>query len=457
MSTIASLAVNLIAQTNRFTQPLKSAEKTVKAFNSSIDRTVDRLQRVENATAKARTRFLALAAAVTVATHKATEYAGAIIAVHEQTGLAVESVQSLRMAAERSSTDVKTLETGLRSLVRRAAEAAQGNQSFAKGFDRLGMSVTRADGSLKDTETLLMEIADGARNMATEADASAALMLVMGDAGRRLVPFLRQGSMGIRELLDEAVAMGVVLDENAVRTLDLLGDRMQVTGTRFGAMSRDMAYRFSPAAMVVLGWVNQLQDGFFALSDEQRQNIVRWTAYTGMILGAVAAIGVLSRVLIAGMGIMRVFATIMGMAFSPVVLYTALAIAAVVGLKTAWDRDLGGIQGKTEAVTGAVQRAWENLIKFFEGDGDGAGLFSLPDLPELPEPNWAATVDAGREGLEASLSLTRQVVTDFTWPQLPALSVPAVDTGPMVQSWQEFEAWAGQLQPPALPTLAVPA
>src|SRR5690606_9485036 len=114
------------------------------------------------------------------------------------------------------------------------------------------------------------------------------------DAGRRLVPFMRQGSAGIRDLMDEAVALGVVMDERAIRALDALGDRVQVTGNRFGAMSRDIAYRFSPAVMVALGWVNQLQDRFFALSDAQRQNIVRWTAYTGMILGAVAAIGVLA-------------------------------------------------------------------------------------------------------------------------------------------------------------------
>src|SRR5690606_6302086 len=116
---------------------------------------------------------------------------------------------------------------------------------------------------------------------------------------------------------------------NAIAALAQLGDQLQITGSRFGAITRDISYRFSPAISVVLGWVNQLIDGFFNLSEEQRQQIVRWTAYTGMILGAVAAVGVMARVLIAGMGILRAFGTLAGIAFSPLTL-KLLAVGALV-------------------------------------------------------------------------------------------------------------------------------
>src|SRR5690606_39379869 len=64
-----------------------------------------------------------------------------------------------------------------------------------------------------------------------------------------------------------------------ISALAQLGDQLQITGNRFGAITRDISYRFSPAISVVLGWVNLLIDGFFDLSEEQRQQIVRWTAY----------------------------------------------------------------------------------------------------------------------------------------------------------------------------------
>lgn len=356
MATLASLTVNLLAQTSRFTQPIRAAARTVQQFDRQADRMQNTLRQVEGATSSARTRLLAMTAALTVATKQATEYADSILAVHRQTGLAVESTQALRYAASQSHTDIATFEKGMRSFVRRAAEAAAGNISMAKGFDVLGVSVVDSEGRLKDTEALLMEVADGAARMGTEAEASAALMRVMGDAGRRLVPFMRQGSAGIRALMDEAERMGLIMDENAIATLGALGDQAALTSNRIGAMSRDMAYRFAPAVQVVLGWVNQLINGFFDLSAEQRQNIVRWSAYIGMVLGAVAAIGVLARVLTAGIGILRAFSMALSFVFSPMVLYIALALAAIAAFKIAWETDWKGIRT-------AVTTAWEQYIR----------------------------------------------------------------------------------------------
>lgn len=374
MATLASLTVNLLAQTGRFTQPIQQAARTVERFDRQAERMQNTLRQVEGATSAARSRLLAMSAAVAVATKQATAYAGAITAVHQQTGLAIESVQGLRYAAQQSNTDIKTLEMGLRSLVRRAAEAEQGNESFAKGFRRLGVDVRDAHGRLKDTETLLMDIADGAANMATEAEASAALMLVMGDAGRRLVPFMRQGADGIRGWMDEAVRMGIVAEEHVVVALDTLGARLTTTGNRFGAISRDIAYRFSPAINVALGWVNQLIDGFFDLSAEQRQQIVRWTAIVGAVLGGVAVIGVLARVLSSAIGIMRTFGTVLQFVFSPLVLYTALAIGALALFKTAWDGDWLEIQTRTRAAVNYINEQLDRLLDWWETSDIGQAV-----------------------------------------------------------------------------------
>src|SRR5690606_22627797 len=108
----------------------------------------------------------------------------------QQTGLAVEATQALGFAADQSGADIALLGTGLRALVRRAAEAAQGNTTFARSFARIGVQVTDAEGRMRDTEDLLLAVADAVANMDSEAEASAALMNVMGDAGRRLVPFM---------------------------------------------------------------------------------------------------------------------------------------------------------------------------------------------------------------------------------------------------------------------------
>lgn len=453
MATLASLTVNLLARTNRFTQPVQAAARTVQRFDRQADRMQQTLRRVEGATMAARRGLLAGAAALGIATKQGTEYADAILAVHKQTGLAVESTQALRYAAQQSHTDIATLEKGLRSFVRRAAEAAEGNASMARGFDRLGVDVLDTDGRLKDTETLLMEVADGAARAGSEAEASGALMLVMGDAGRRLVPFMQQGASGIRGLMDEAERMGLVMERNAILTLDRLGDEATTTSNRLGAMSRDLAYRFSPAVQVALGWANRLIDSFFDLSAEQRQNIVRWTAYIGMVLGAVAAIGVLARVLVAGIGVLRAFATAMSLLFSPLVLYIALAGMAIAAFKVAWENDWLGIRT-------AATDAWENYIKpvwSTLSDGvDAAWKWAVDTAGSaweyLTTTTWTEKVEDARALIEAGWSWAISTakdgwkwITDTTWSEkiedIESLIVGgwqwAIDRGGKAWAWMD--------------------
>lgn len=421
---LASLAVNLIAQTNRFTQPLKGAERGVQSFARVAERAEQRLQRFSASTQRARVHLLAIQAALGVATKQATDYADSILAVHKQTGLAVESTQALRYAASQSHTDIATLEKGLRSFVRRAAEAAEGNASMAKGFDRLGVDVLDATGQLKDTETLLLEVADGAAQMGTEAEASAALMLVMGDAGRRLVPFMQQGAGGIRGLMDEALDLSIVAEEKVIFALGALGEEAAATGNRLGAVSRDIAYRFSPAIQVGLGWVNRLIDGFFDLSEEQRQQIVRWTAIVAAVLGGVAVIGVLARVLASAVGVMRTFGMVLSFVFSPLVMYSALAIAAIAAFKWAWENDWLGIRtAATTAWDDYIEPIWEALKEAWTWSIKVAG----DAWDWLTETTWTEKVE----------DMKGWLTDGWSW---------AVDKAGDAWSWITEQDWADHLE-----------
>src|SRR5690606_3307914 len=169
---------------------------------------------------------------------QAVDYSNQAKAVAGQTGIAVESIQALNYAVQQSDGDIKLLTTGLRALARRSAEAAQGNRTFAKYFERLGVQVQNADGSMRALEDILMDVADAVRALGSESEASAALMGLMGDAGRQLVPFMRQGSAGIRELMREARSLGLVIDRETVHRLSALSDQLNRTKLGRGAISR---------------------------------------------------------------------------------------------------------------------------------------------------------------------------------------------------------------------------
>jgi len=104
-------------------------------------------------------------------------------------------------------------------------------------------------------EGFLLQVADRVAELGTTAEQSAILMTVMGDAGRRLVPFMAQGAEGIRELMERARELGLVMDETQIRRLAAFNDRVDILGRRFAATGREIGYMFLPAVEAVIGLI----------------------------------------------------------------------------------------------------------------------------------------------------------------------------------------------------------
>src|SRR5690554_5811933 len=155
MATIANLQIDLSARTARFSEGLQRAQQRVHQFSRRVQ--VD-LQRVTQVGQRAALIFSGMAAALTLVTKRAADYASTMDKVASQTGIAVEQIQELAFAANQSNADLASLESGLRAFVRRTAEAAAGNASFLKGFERLGFTQEQVRAGLEDIDGFLKQL-----------------------------------------------------------------------------------------------------------------------------------------------------------------------------------------------------------------------------------------------------------------------------------------------------------
>src|SRR5690606_9057438 len=230
----------------------KSLQDRIKSLNRTFEGLYQRLEDVARSAGRMQKWFgatlAAQTAAVTVALKQAVNYANEAKAVAGQTGIAVESIQALNYAVQQSDGDIKLLTTGLRALARRSAEAAQGNRTFAKYFERLGVQVQNADGSMRALEDILMDVADAVQALGSETEASAALMGLMGAAGRQLGPFRRHGPAATRDLLREARSPGSVLHNDTVQRQSALRDHTNTIQLALGAPTREWGISFLPIA-----------------------------------------------------------------------------------------------------------------------------------------------------------------------------------------------------------------
>lgn len=137
--------------------------------------------------------------------------ADALDEMAQRTGIAVESLSLLVPAAELSAVTTEKFEAGLKKLATGMLEAATGSEASAQNFEALGVAVQNQDGTLRDSEQVLLDLADRFQAMPDGAEKAALAVDIFGKAGAEMIPFLNQGREGIGALKQEAAELGLQL------------------------------------------------------------------------------------------------------------------------------------------------------------------------------------------------------------------------------------------------------
>lgn len=132
-------------------------------------------------------------------------------------GVAVESLQELRFAAEQSGMAVDNFDTAFRRFIRRSAEAAQGTGAAKGAFEELGISLHDANGQLKASEDLLREVADALQRVPNQADRLRLAFRMFDTDGAMMTNVLAEGAAGLDEMAERARELGIVIETDTIR------------------------------------------------------------------------------------------------------------------------------------------------------------------------------------------------------------------------------------------------
>ena len=144
----------------------------------------------------------------------------------QKIGISVESLSTLQFAAQLSDVGLDTLKTGLKGLSANLTEARAGLGEGAALFQALGISVEDTAGNLKSSDTILLEIADRFASFEDGATKTALAVKLFGKSGMDMIPFLNQGSSGIRALMQEAERLGLKLSTETAQVAEAFNDNL---------------------------------------------------------------------------------------------------------------------------------------------------------------------------------------------------------------------------------------
>ncbi|MDR3001120.1 MAG: hypothetical protein LBU89_07635 [Fibromonadaceae bacterium] len=126
-------------------------------------------------------------------------------------GISASSIIGLRHAAELTNVGAEQMDKNMTRLSKSISEAASGSRQASNTFAKMGISVKNADGSVKDSKQVLMEMADAFKDMPAGAQRATLAMEVFGRAGANMVNVLKDGSDALKGMVDDGeVAAGNV-------------------------------------------------------------------------------------------------------------------------------------------------------------------------------------------------------------------------------------------------------
>lgn len=128
----------------------------------------------------------------------------------ERWGIATNELSGMAYAAQLADTSLEGLTTGFRKLGKSMEEAKDPTSEQAELFEQMGVSVKNADGSLRDVNDVMLDVADVFKDLPNGIEKANLAIRLFGKSGVDLIPYLNQGAEGIRKMKQEAEEFGVI-------------------------------------------------------------------------------------------------------------------------------------------------------------------------------------------------------------------------------------------------------
>lgn len=182
-------------------------------------------------TAAALPGFTALGAAVAgvfsaAAIRGIADTADALAKLSRRTGITIEDLSAYQYAVELSGSTSEEFASAIDRLNRNISDAGKGLQTPAQAFEKLGVSILNADGTLRQTDAVLQDVMQAFSELPAGPERAAVAMELFGRSGAKLASFLDLGKEGMAAMREEAERLGIVIDQRLGRASEQFNDNM---------------------------------------------------------------------------------------------------------------------------------------------------------------------------------------------------------------------------------------
>lgn len=189
----------------------------------------------------------AAAAGLFAITKSAADYGDQLDNLSMRTGIAVEDLAKLQWAAKMSDTSTEALTKGVTNLSNLMVAAAGGAKESGALFEKYGISVRNADGTMRSAFDVLADIADVFSIMPDGVEKTALATEFFGKKlGIELIPLLNEGGAGLKALGDEAERLGLVMSGEQAKAAAEFNDNLDRMAALAGSAGKSIGNQLIP-------------------------------------------------------------------------------------------------------------------------------------------------------------------------------------------------------------------
>lgn len=237
MATIGSLAVNITANTNRFTAGLTHAKAALGGFVKTLGGLSSLIAGVG-------------AAGFAMIANAAIEAGSKIQELTAKLNISAEAITALHFAADQLESSATAVDTALGKMSLTLGKASAGSDAAIGAFNAINLNFDKLLSLTVDQQFLA--IVDAINQIPNPADRAAAAMGIFGKSYKDILPLIQAGTAAIVEQGQRAVEHGAVLTEQQAAALNEAGDAVKRFSASWDGFKTQMVAVFAPAITVAM-------------------------------------------------------------------------------------------------------------------------------------------------------------------------------------------------------------
>lgn len=325
-------------------QQIKAAGAAMQGFGDKVSAAGQKMKGISTAASGAVAGLAGLA-------YKSATVADELNTLSKQTGLSTDEIQKMKYAADFVDVSFEDMTAA----ITKTKKAMTGNADL---WAELGVSVTNADGTMRDATDVFYDSLEALSKIENETERDQKAMQLFGKSADSLAGIIDDGGKALKDYGKEAEELGVILGEDTVDDLNEIKDTLdrlkKQGGGALAKLGATVAKSLTPVLDKVVGVVEKITEKLNKLTPAQTQTILK-------ILAIVAAIGpalTIGGKLIKVVGsITSVIGTVVGVLGGPLTIAIGAVIAIGVLLYKNWDK----IKETAQNLYANLSATWTNI------------------------------------------------------------------------------------------------